>query len=146
MNIEQIERIAEEVGCGSYPSSNGVFHPPLNIVQFVKAISSANNEELAASQSREKVLRGALCEVLDFAGTVAGGAGWWEDVWEANHYEGVQYANDGGDTALKDALAAERERCAKVCDELHNGWKWAEDDDQSGPKDCSIAIRALGDA
>ena len=34
---------------------------------------------------------------------------------------------------------AEREACAKVCDELH--WPWHMGDN-SGPKECATAIRA----
>jgi hypothetical protein len=37
--------------------------------------------------------------------------------------------------------AAEREACAKVCDELH--WPWHMGDN-SGPKECAAAIRARG--
>ena len=40
------------------------------------------------------------------------------------------------------ATAKEREACAKVCDELH--WPWHIGDD-SGPKQCAIAIRARGE-
>lgn len=36
---------------------------------------------------------------------------------------------------------AEREACAKVCDELH--WPWHMGDN-SGPKECAAAIRARG--
>jgi hypothetical protein len=39
------------------------------------------------------------------------------------------------------AQAAEREACAKVCDELH--WPWHMGDN-SGPKECADAIRARG--
>jgi len=39
------------------------------------------------------------------------------------------------------AIAAEREACAKVCDELH--WPWHMGDN-SGPKECAAAIRARG--
>ena len=41
-----------------------------------------------------------------------------------------------------DWVLAEREACAKVCDELH--WPWHIGDD-SGPKQCAIAIRARGE-
>ena len=41
------------------------------------------------------------------------------------------------------ATAIEREECAKVCDELH--WPWHMGDN-SGPKECSNAIRARGQA
>ena len=39
--------------------------------------------------------------------------------------------------------SAEREACAKVCDELH--WPWHMGDN-SGPKECAAAIRARGEA
>jgi len=39
--------------------------------------------------------------------------------------------------------AAEREACAKLCDELH--WPWHMGDN-SGPKECATAIRARGQA
>jgi hypothetical protein len=41
------------------------------------------------------------------------------------------------------AVEAEREACAKVCDELH--WPWHMGDN-SGPKECATAIRARGQA
>ena len=41
------------------------------------------------------------------------------------------------------AVAAEREACAKVCDELH--WTWHMGDN-SGPKECAEAIRARNQA
>ena len=40
------------------------------------------------------------------------------------------------------ATAVEREACAKVCDELHWPWRIG---DNSGPKQCAIAIRARGE-
>jgi hypothetical protein len=43
---------------------------------------------------------------------------------------------------LDSAITKEREACAKVCDELH--WPWHIGDD-SGPKQCAIAIRARGE-
>lgn len=39
------------------------------------------------------------------------------------------------------AATAEREACAKVCDELHWPWRMG---DESGPKECAAAIRARG--
>lgn len=41
-----------------------------------------------------------------------------------------------------DAIADEREACAKLCDELH--WPWHMGDN-SGPKECAAAIRARGE-
>jgi hypothetical protein len=43
--------------------------------------------------------------------------------------------------AMREAVEAEREACAKECDELH--WTWHMGDN-SGPKDCAAAIRARG--
>jgi hypothetical protein len=40
---------------------------------------------------------------------------------------------------IAQAVEAEREACAKVCDELH--WTWHMGDN-SGPKECAAAIRA----
>jgi hypothetical protein len=41
------------------------------------------------------------------------------------------------------AVAAERERCAKVCDDLHHKWRWDNDpDSDSGPRECAAAIRS----
>ena len=41
--------------------------------------------------------------------------------------------------------AAEREACAKVCDDKHDTWRWDDEPDSaSGPRDCAAAIRARG--
>ena len=43
--------------------------------------------------------------------------------------------------------AAEREACAKVCDDKHDTWRWDDESDSaSGPRDCAAAIRARGQA
>jgi hypothetical protein len=44
--------------------------------------------------------------------------------------------------AMREAVEAEREACAKVCDELY--WPW-HIGDNSGPKECAKAIRARGE-
>jgi hypothetical protein len=42
---------------------------------------------------------------------------------------------------------AEREACAKVCDDKHDTWRWDDEaDSASGPRDCAAAIRARGQA
>ena len=42
--------------------------------------------------------------------------------------------------------AAEREACAKLCDDKHRTWRWDnEADSASGPRDCAAAIRARGE-
>lgn len=42
-------------------------------------------------------------------------------------------------------VAAEREECAKVCDDLHYTWRWDDEpDSSSGPRECAAAIRARG--
>ena len=42
---------------------------------------------------------------------------------------------------------AEREACAKVCDDKHDTWRWDDEaDSASGPRDCAATIRARGQA
>ena len=42
--------------------------------------------------------------------------------------------------------AAEREACAKLCDDKHDTWRWDDEaDSASGPRDCAAAIRARGE-
>jgi hypothetical protein len=56
----------------------------------------------------------------------------YADAWTADQMQAYASA----------AVAAERERCAKVCESLHDRWKWHEaPDSSSGPKDCAAAIR-----
>ena len=51
------------------------------------------------------------------------------------------------ETFAKLVAAKEREACAKLCDDLHHQWRWGTDEDsESGPKDCAVAIRARGEA
>ena len=47
MTREEIEAIAEEVGCGSYPSSNGIFQPPLNLQKYTLRIQAKERERCA---------------------------------------------------------------------------------------------------
>jgi hypothetical protein len=49
---------------------------------------------------------------------------------------------------LMQAFAApEREECAKVCDALHDDWKFCDGlDSNSGPMQCAATIRARGNA
>jgi hypothetical protein len=48
---------------------------------------------------------------------------------------------------ISEAVLAEREACAKVCDDKHHTWRWDnEPDSASGPRDCATAIRARGQA
>lgn len=43
---------------------------------------------------------------------------------------------------LRLAIPAERERCAKLCDALHDSWRWDDEaDSASGPRECAAAIR-----
>jgi hypothetical protein len=42
---------------------------------------------------------------------------------------------------IAQAVEAEREACAKVCEDLHWPWRMG---DSSGPKECAAAIRARG--
>ena len=43
---EEIELLAQQIGCGSYPNSNGVFRPPLNIEAFFLAAYRMGQEEV----------------------------------------------------------------------------------------------------
>ena len=67
---------------------------------------------------------------------------------EANRYASNQTGDSHEWQEIRDerfanlVAAAEREECAKVCDELH--WSWYIGD-SSGPKECAEAIRARGD-
>ena len=46
---------------------------------------------------------------------------------------------------IEAAVLAEREACAKVCDDKHDTWRWDDEaDSASGPRDCAAAIRARG--
>ena len=48
---------------------------------------------------------------------------------------------------IEEAVLAEREACAKVCDDKHDTWRWDDEaDSASGPRDCAEAIRARGQA
>jgi hypothetical protein len=48
---------------------------------------------------------------------------------------------------IEEAVLAEREACAKVCDDKHDTWRWDDEaDSASGPRDCAAAIRARGQA
>ena len=43
---------------------------------------------------------------------------------------------------IAEAVAREREECAKVCDDKHDTWRWDDEPDSaSGPRDCAAAIR-----
>jgi hypothetical protein len=47
---------------------------------------------------------------------------------------------------IDEAVLAEREACAKVCDDKHDTWRWDDEaDSASGPRDCAAAIRARGE-
>ena len=48
---------------------------------------------------------------------------------------------------IEEAVLAEREACAKLCDDKHDTWRWDDEaDSASGPRDCAAAIRARGQA
>jgi hypothetical protein len=45
----------------------------------------------------------------------------------------------------KQLILAEREACARVCDDKHDTWRWDDEaDSASGPRDCAAAIRNRG--
>lgn len=44
---------------------------------------------------------------------------------------------------LRRAVLGERERCARICDEKHDTWRWDDGDASiSGPRECAAAIRS----
>ena len=54
---------------------------------------------------------------------------------------------DERDRAMRENayVLAEREACAKLCDDKHDTWRFGDGEDStSGPKDCAAAIRARG--
>lgn len=122
----------------------------------VTRIIAELEQQLAASQAREKVLRDALFELANLHVVVY-----------SQSPEGRAYMKKLGDlmvvsddTALKAALKAERERCAKVCDAEQAHWEkmrtganksasehvlygYSGRDESAGA--CAMYIRALGD-
>ena len=86
-------------------------------------------QQLAASQAREKVLREQLESLVLWASrATVSGCTPMEIL-----YATAALNQPTDDSALKAALAAERERCASVCLDIVDGQQYAE------------AIRALGD-
>jgi hypothetical protein len=58
-----------------------------------------------------------------------------------------EYAMSVAMQLVEAGAAAEREACAKVCDDKHDTWRWDDEPDSaSGPRDCAAAIRARGQA
>lgn len=73
-------------------------------ISHAAAVSAAKDAEIAqlraelfAHQAYIRVLCKAVDAATDFAGTVAGGASWWDDVW-AEHFRAL----DAARTALKE--------------------------------------------
>ena len=58
-------------------------------------------------------------------------------------YETKFYTEDQMRQAIKDAITAEREECAKVCDDLNNFS--GHSSKRPWPSDCAAGIRARGD-
>lgn len=46
--------------------------------------------------------------------------------------------------AIRAAVASERERCAKVCEDEAEGLAWSDKDALNGARDCADAIRRGG--
>jgi len=87
-------------------------------------------QQLSASQAREKALRDTLESFSQRA--------WMDRLVRVELKTALAQLTD--DTALKDMLAAEREKYAQVCDEV------AKDEFGFYAEDCAGAIRALGEA
>ena len=95
----------------------------------------ADNIQLAAAQAQIKVLRDALENAHEFIGDSV------ESYNEAKlRIEALAQPSD--DSALREMLKAERERCAKVCEEIDVA---AFGGDRPAPNDCADAIRAMED-
>ena len=90
-------------------------------------------DKLAASQAREKVLLECL-DYIDRTGRLWGG-----EAMRSAQLANAARAQPTDDSALKALLAAERERCAKVCERQYLGAPYQGDV-------YAIAIRALGDS
>lgn len=62
---------------------------------YALAVSEADNAALRAELFAHQVYIRVLCKAVDaatdFAGTVAGGASWWDDVW-AEHFRALDAA------------------------------------------------------
>jgi len=70
----------------------------VDMLQYAGEISAAKDAEIAALRAElfaHQVYIRVLCEAVDaatdFAGTVAGGASWWDDVW-AEHFRALDAA------------------------------------------------------
>ena len=71
-------------------------------------------------------------DTIDMAETIS--HGWWLDDEKLKAFEAL-------------VRAAEREACAKLCDDKHDTWRWDDEaDSASGPRDCATAIRNRGNA
>jgi surface antigen len=61
------------------------------------------------------------------------------------YIQGFEFGQDIAKKEMRLAVEAEREACAKVCDDKHDTWRWDDEaDSASGPRDCAAAIRARG--
>lgn len=62
-----------------------------------------------------------------------------------SYYDEYKFDIDELQEFVNAICAAEREQCAKICDEKHDSWRWDDrPDSYSGPRDCASAIRARG--
>lgn len=70
---------------------------------------------------------------------------WWDSgsEWRETFNERLERLVE---LARADAIASEREACAKVCDDLYRVWTLTDDDEITPPDalDCKRAIRARG--
>lgn len=85
--------------------------------------------------AREAGLGKVLCHnSIDGDRICVEGADWHDEI---ERFAALAYAA---------GVAAEREACAKVCDDKHHAWRWDDKPDSaSGPRDCAAAIRARGE-
>ncbi len=68
-----------------------------------------------------------------------------DDIDELMRNNGIVVVGEAVYALCQLVAAAEREACAKVCDDKHHTWRWDnEPDSASGPRDCAAGIRARG--
>jgi hypothetical protein len=71
------------------------------------------------------------------------------DDWDSTLPTDKEFLKRFADIVAEGAAFAEREACAKVCDDLYYAWTLEEDEDEIEPPDaidCKLAIQARGQA
>lgn len=155
---DEVLRMAREAGITWEPITN--FAPPLERFAALVAATATRKQHIDALVGDRLTAQKAdhICERDGYAVTgvvltlqdgraciVNQSAVRWlsgvRDLWNLMHTNSLDNVR-----MVAEAVAVEREACAKVCDELHDQWRWGDDDTISGPSECAAAIRARGKA